>query len=155
MKRCFDTVFNGVDYVCRLLLVILTGTVLITVFGRYVLSATPRWSEELALALLVWLSLLSVALGLRGGWHLRLDLVVKNLPARPQAVTEGLNSLIAILTAGLFVWFGTRIAVLNLGSLMPGLGISAFWQYLAVPVSGVLMLAALAERAIYGRTAAE
>ena len=72
-----------------------------------------------------------------------------------QAVTEGLNSLIAILTAGLFVWFGTRIAVLNLGSLMPGLGISAFWQYLAVPVSGVLMLAPLAERAIYGRTAAE
>ena len=34
MKRCFDTVFNGVDYVCRLLLVILTGTVQITLFGR-------------------------------------------------------------------------------------------------------------------------
>ena len=36
----------------------------------------------------------------------------------------------------------------NLTNLMPGLGVSAFWQYLSVPVSGVLILIALSEIAM-------
>lgn len=150
MRRLFDLLFAGVDHACRALLLVLAVSVLWTVFGRYVLAQTPRWGEELALACLVWLSLLSVSLGVRGGYHIRLDLALSLSPRPVRIGAERVNWGLAVIVGGLFVWFGTDIAVLNLGSRMPGLGISAFWQYLAVPAGGVLILVALAERAWLG-----
>lgn len=147
MRAALDALYAAVDYLCRAVLVALTVAILWVVFGRYVLNATPRWGEELALALLVWLSLLPVALGVAGRWHIRLDLVAENLPARPRSALARTEAALGLVVAVLVVWFGWRIAELNLGSRLPGLGISAFWQYLAMPVSGVLTAVAVLDRA--------
>jgi TRAP-type C4-dicarboxylate transport system permease small subunit len=148
MRAALDALYAVVDHLCRALLVALTVAILWVVFGRYVLNATPRWGEELALALLVWLSLLPVALGVAGRWHIRLDLVADALPPRPRAALARTEAALGLVVAVLMIWFGWRIAELNLGSRLPGLGISAFWQYLAMPVSGVLTAVAVLDRAI-------
>jgi len=145
MKRGLDLLFRGVDTSCRIILGLLAQTVLNTVFGRYILNMTPRWGEEVALSLLIWLSLIAVPLGLRNGWHIRLDMLHRAVGPRTQTALNGVNWLIAVSLALLFVWFGTAVALQKYPTTMPGLGISAFWQYLSVPVCGVLMLVALAE----------
>lgn len=145
MKTFLDILFHGIDTTCRLLLAALTLSVLTTVFGRYVLNSTPRWGEELALTLIVWLSLLAVPLGLRNGWHIRLDLVQRVIRGRTKAGLGILDWLLSMAFAVMFIWYGTKLAIQNLSNLMPGLGVSAFWQYLSVPVSGVLIVIALLE----------
>lgn len=151
MKRTLDILFGAVDAICRLLLLALAASVLTTVFGRYALNATPRWGEELALTLIVWLSLLAVPLGFRNGWHIRLDLLARSLPDTARKGLDGVNWVISFVMGCLFVWFGMIGAEQNLSNLMPGLGISAFWQYLSVPVSGVLIVIALTEIALTRR----
>lgn len=143
-----DYLYRGVDALCRIILALLTLTVLNTVFGRYILNQTPRWGEEVALSLLIWLSLIAVPLGIRNGWHIRLDLLHRAVGPKPQALLDAINWTISIVLAGLFVWFGFEIAVQKSTTTMPGLGISAFWQYLSVPVAGLLMVIALVERAV-------
>ena len=66
-------------------------------------------------------------------------------------VLEVINWAIAFVLACMFVWYGVRLAIQNLSNLMPGIGISAFWQYMAVPVSGVLIVVALVEIAALAR----
>ncbi|MCF6443542.1 TRAP transporter small permease [Nereida sp. MMG025] len=148
MKNLMNMLFAGVDILCRSLLVALSLSVLSTVFGRYILNSTPRWGEELALTLIVWLSLLAVPLGFRNGWHIRLDLLQRSLAPVGKRGLDGLNWILSFGMGILFVWYGVKIAIQNLSNLMPGLGISAFWQYLSVPVSGVLIVIALAEIAL-------
>jgi len=145
MKRELDLLFKGVDTSCRIILGLLTLTVLNTVFGRYVLNMTPRWGEEVALSLLIWLSLIAVPLGIRNGWHIRLDLLHRAVGPRAQTGLNLVNWLISLGIALMFVWFGTAVAIQKYPTTMPGLGISAFWQYVSVPISGLLMIIALAE----------
>lgn len=147
MTRALDILFKSIDAICRLLLLFLTVSVLTTVFGRYVLNSTPRWGEELALTLIVWLSLLAVPVGLRNGWHIRLDLAQRLLPSIAKRGLGVFDWILSMTFAVMFVWYGVKLANQNLSNLMPGLGISAFWQYLSVPVSGVLIIIALLEMA--------
>ena len=147
MGRAVHLLFVAIDAACRVLLVALTAVVLTTVFGRYVLNATPRWGEEVALALIVWMSLLAVPLGVRNGWHIRLDIVARAASRLWARRALGAVDLAASTAFGaVLLWHGTELALRNLSNLMPGLGISAFWTYLAAPVSGALILVALAER---------
>ncbi len=90
-------------------------------------------------------------LGFRNGWHIRLDLLSRALPERGRRGLEAVNWAISFVMGILFVWFGAVVAEQNLSNLMPGLGIPAFWQYLSVPVSGVLIVIVLAEIALTRR----
>ncbi len=99
-------------------------------------------------------SVLPVALGVAGRWHILLDLLANALPERPRAALGWVEAALGLVAALLMVWYGWRIAELNLGSRLPGLGVSAFWQYLAVPVSGVLTVVAVLDRAVLRRDVA-
>lgn len=50
----------------------------------------PRWTEEVSLILMVWLSLIGSGLGLRAGEHLAMDIVVSQLPGRFQRILKTL-----------------------------------------------------------------
>ncbi|MEE4213051.1 MAG: TRAP transporter small permease subunit, partial [Parvularcula sp.] len=52
--------------------VAITLIILWQVFARYVLNASPSWSEQLALYILVWAVLLAAAAGVREGFHIRI-----------------------------------------------------------------------------------
>ncbi|MEM7047037.1 MAG: TRAP transporter small permease [Pseudomonadota bacterium] len=145
MRQVLDTLFRAIYAACRVILGLLTSVVLITVFGRYVLNATPRWGEETALMLLVWLSLLAVPLGIRNRWHIKLDILMRVLPATVLSFLAAVNWSLSFLFGLAAIWYGIHIAIQNLSNLMPGLGISAFWQYLSVPICGVLVVIALLE----------
>lgn len=126
----------------------------IQVAARYALNSPTVWSEELAIGLFVWSTMLAIPLGLRRGEHLTLDLVSKYLP--PTAARY-LALAIAVTTAAVFLILGwLTLALLPaadrqlLAGIADGLGVSAkvSWIYLAVPVGAVLSVVFTAERAI-------
>ncbi|PRY19342.1 TRAP-type C4-dicarboxylate transport system permease small subunit [Aliiruegeria haliotis] len=144
-QRFCDILFTATSALCRILLLVMAIDILNLVFGRYVLSKSPMWGEDLAILCLVWFSLLSVALAIRDGQHMRVVLLINAFPAKLRHSTEIINHVLAIGFSILMVVKGIDLCLLNLNNTMSGLGISTFWLFLAMPLSGALCLVALLE----------
>jgi hypothetical protein len=63
-------------------LVLLLLAVLYQVFGRYVLNNTPTWAESLALLLVLYVTMLGCAVGVRDAGHIGMELLGPLLPER-------------------------------------------------------------------------
>lgn len=133
---------------------VMTITIVIQVAARYVANSPTVWSEELAISLFVWSTMLAIPLGLRRGEHLTLDLVSKFIPAKMErwlglavAVTTTVTLLIlGWLTFGLIPAGDRQL----LAGIAGGLGIQAkvSWVYMAVPVGAALSAIFTIERAV-------
>lgn len=127
-----------------LVLVVLWG-----VFGRFLLSSAPRWTEEVATYLLAWLSLLGAVVAYARNEHLGVDLLVGRWDTANQRLCALIVQCLVILFCIFVLIYGGTILVvetLRSGQVTPALGIRMGWVYLVVPVSGVLFVTVAAER---------
>lgn len=127
------------------LLLLLTLNVLWGVGTRFVLGDQATWTEELARLLLVWVALLGGALAYSQHAHLGLDLVVSRMDPVTARWCQRFTALavyvfaLSVMVIGGGMLYAER---LQFGQIMPALGISRSWQYLAGPVGGVLICVA-------------
>ena len=54
-------------------LCLIVAAVAIQVFGRYVLNDTPTWAEAGALVLVIWVTMLGAAVGVRDAGHIGME----------------------------------------------------------------------------------
>jgi hypothetical protein len=59
------------------------------VFGRYVLNATPVWTEVTAVIIMGWFIFLGAAVGIREGYHLSFDILLYVLPRQMDSLHPG------------------------------------------------------------------
>lgn len=124
------------------ILVVLTLDVLYGVGTRFLLGNQARWTEEAARLLLIWLTLLGGAMAYSRNAHLGLDLVVSKMDAGVSRFCRRISGgfiyifAVAVMVVGGGLLYGER---LSFAQTMPALGISKAWQYLPVPISGVLI----------------
>lgn len=85
------TVISGV---CLIFIVLTFGWL---VYGRYVLNFTPTWVEQLALLLIVVITFLSSAVGIKERTHLSVEIVPSALPDK---IRPMLNILISLIVGG-------------------------------------------------------
>ncbi len=69
-------------------LVLLLAAVIWQVFGRYVLNNTPTWAESLALLLVLYVTMLGCAVGVRDAGHIGMELLGP-AAAGPTASADG------------------------------------------------------------------
>lgn len=110
------------------------------VVGRYVFNNTPTWTEAVALQLVLFVTALGVAVGVRDAGHIGLESLVTLLPERFRLKIEVLiHALVALF--GIFMttsgWLWTR---LKWNELDPMLGVPAGLDYLALVIAGVLIV---------------
>ncbi|MFT4637325.1 MAG: TRAP-type C4-dicarboxylate transport system permease small subunit [Verrucomicrobiales bacterium] len=120
---------------------LLTLDVLWGVFSRFALGTQSRWTEELAIFLLVWISLIGAGLvyGERG--HLGVDYFVNKLdPTAGKLAALCVEGLVLLFTCYALIGGGWTLVTTTLadGSLSPALGWKLGYVYLAVPLAGVL-----------------
>jgi TRAP-type C4-dicarboxylate transport system permease small subunit len=121
----------------------LTLDVLWGVFSRYLLGEQSRWTEELAIYLLVWVSLLGASLAYAQRAHLGVDYLVERLDPAARKLAHGLAELLVMAFAVYVLMFGGGQLVtktLESGQVSPALGVSMAYVYLAAPISGVFFL---------------
>ena len=102
-----------------------------------------KWTEELAIYLLVWVSLLGSALAYAAKAHLGLDFLSSKLdPAAARLMDILTNVLSIFFVCAAFIWGGLVLVTQTLASnqLSPILGIKVGYVYLAVPLSGSFIL---------------
>lgn len=110
------------------------------VWGRFVLNDSPTWTEPTALILMLWFIFLAAAVGVRQRFHLSLDLIRQLLPARVSTVMDVLSFAVVGMFGGAMVWYTRVLIAQTWGVQIPGLGLPAGSAYLAISVSGVLIV---------------
>ncbi|EGI78144.1 TRAP transporter small permease [Hylemonella gracilis] len=121
-------------------LIMLILSVQTQVIGRYIFNDTPTWTEALALELVLYITALAVAVGVRDAGHIGLESLVTLLPESMRLKVEVLIHALIALFGAIMVssgWLWTR---LKWDELDPLLGVPAGLDYLALVIAGVLIV---------------
>lgn len=113
------------------------------VFSRYVLGQQARWSEEAAVYLLIWVSLLGAAHVYREKGHLGFDYLVAGMDRMAQRWAEVVGVLVCVLfVVYVFLVGGMNLVMRSLdgGQVTPALGWRVGYLYGVIPLSGVFFL---------------
>jgi TRAP-type C4-dicarboxylate transport system permease small subunit len=140
LKKILDLLL---EVLVMVVVAILVVDVLWQVFTRYVLSDPSSWTEELAIFLLIWVSLLGAAVALNRGSHLGIDYFVGKLEKKTQIYVEIFVFLcISIFAFCVMILGGVDLVktTLSLEQKSPALGIEMGYVYLAIPISGTFMV---------------
>lgn len=131
------------EWLVILLFAMLTLDVLWGVFSRYAIGHQSRWTEEVAIYLLVWVSLLGAALTYREHGHLGVDYFVGKLSESARRVVAVVAELAVLLFALFALVFGGMMLVLqNLeaNQVTPALGLKVGYLYVTVPLCGIFFV---------------
>ncbi len=112
----------------------------INVFCRFILNFSLSWGDELAQVLMVWMTFLGAAVGMRDRSHYAFDYLVKSLPDNVKKFFVLLSEVITIaMTLGLLYW-SAQVTILIRHWVMPAMGISRSLVYGACPVGTFFLL---------------
>lgn len=110
------------------------------VFARYVLNDSPSWSEQTTLLLMIWYALLAAAAGFQQGFHIRIGALQARLPERAARPLRLLVEALIVAVGALFIIWGIELAETVRTHVIPSLGISRFWAYLPLPITGAFVM---------------
>jgi TRAP-type transport system small permease protein len=121
-------------------LVLIIACVAYQVFGRYVLNNTPTWAESLALLLVLYVTMLGCAVGVRDAGHIGMELLGPLLPTRFHRPMQILIHLLTLSFGALMAWQCTLMFGSVRGYMIPTLGISESWRYVPLVLAGALIV---------------
>lgn len=140
----FNTFLDAIAQVCivsaGVLLVLLVAIFGWLVFGRYVLNDTPTWVEQASLVLVVYITFLGAAAGVRNNSHLSIDFIREGLPGLPREIMRYLADIIVIIFGGFMTWQGWLMVVQNIDRPIPIIGLSESWRAAPLVICGALMV---------------
>lgn len=102
------------------------------VFARYVLNASPAWSESAALLLMLYYIMLAAAVGVYENFHLGLKFLLDSVSSRSRRSLEIINNSLIIVFGIAMLINGTRLAQFTANHVIPTLEISralAYWPF--------------------------
>lgn len=139
LDRFNDRVAGALLWISGIGLITMTLIVGWQVFARYILNASPSWSEQATLLLMIWYALLAAAAGFQQGFHIR---IVAGQVAVGPKLARMMRIVIEILVLGtglMFIFSGWWIAEMFASNAIPSLPLSRFWAYLPIPLAGVFI----------------
>lgn len=127
-------------------LVLMTLIIGWQVFARYVLNASPAWSETAALLLMLYYIMLAAAVGVYEGFHLGLKILLDSVsPGIRRGINILNNALIAIFGISMLV-NGALLADFTADHIIPTLNISRTFAYWPFAAAGLLISVFALER---------
>jgi TRAP-type C4-dicarboxylate transport system permease small subunit len=104
---------------------------------RYGFNSSLDWADETARLAFVWSIFLAIALGIRTGSHIGIEVVVARFPA---ALRGGVARVVALVCAGamtLVAWESLAVARDQWDELMGAVNASTGWFLVPLVISGV------------------
>jgi TRAP-type transport system small permease protein len=139
-NRFVDGLVAVVRWLCIVLATALFVVVIAAVVARYGFGQAVSWTEEVPRYLLIWISFLGAAVGVLKREHVGFDVLFNKLPRGPRRIVAlALTALI-----GGFGWIMLRYGLVFVqdfgGDLMETIPFTNYWYYVAMPISGFLMM---------------
>ena len=143
IKPAYDLVYKVVLLICKLLLVADIVITSMSVVGRYVsFIPDPAWSEEVVLTCMSYMAVLSAALAIRRGAHIRMTAIDNYLPEKVVTFLDILADVAVLVLAVIMITVGWKYAtgIGSKGTYVSMPKVSRFWMYFPVPLAGVAMV---------------
>jgi len=107
------------------------------VFSRFATETPAVWSEALVRTALIWMAYLGVAVALRVGALVSIDVAHRYASGATRRAIEAAALACSLSLMGVMFWFGWIMAQRVQFQEMAGLEISMSWGYAAIPVGAV------------------
>ncbi|MBE5840704.1 MAG: TRAP transporter small permease [Butyrivibrio sp.] len=143
IKPVYDITYKVMLFVCKLLLVTDILITSMSVLGRYVsFIPDPSWSEEVVLTLMAYMAVISAALAIRRGAHIRMTAFDRYLPKQVIKILDLLSDLCILFLAFVMLIVGWKYAstIGSKGTYVSLPKLSRFWMYFPIPVAGFAMI---------------
>lgn len=140
MAKLENVIVKILYYVLALLMFVMVSVVTAQVISRYVFGNPFTWTEEMARYTFVWLSMLGLAVGVKYGSHIALDILVKKLQGAAQKGLMIVNQLFILAFGAFLTYSGMKIVEIGSRQHSPSLELPMQWVYVVIPVAGVLVI---------------
>ncbi len=143
IKPFYDKVYKMILFICKLLLIVDILITTMAVIGRYVpFVPDPSWSEEVVLTCMAYMAVLSAALAIRRGAHIRMTAFDRYLSKKTILVLDLLADIAvtALAFVMLFVGWSYAIQIGSRGTYVSLPSVSRFWMYFPIPLAGFAMI---------------
>ncbi len=143
IKPVYDFIYKVLLVICKVLLIADILITTLSVLGRYIpFIPDPSWSEEVVLTLMSYMAVLSAALAIRRGAHIRMTAFDRYLPENTLKALDLIADLMVLAFAVVMMVIGSNYAATigSKGTYVSMPKVSRIWMYLPIPVAGVSMI---------------
>lgn len=143
IEPAYELTYKVVMFLCKILLIVDILITSMAVAGRYIpFIPDPAWSEEVVLTCMSYMAVLSAALAIRRGAHIRMTAFDTYLPKKAVCTLDVLADISVLLLAVIMVVVGWKYAngIGAKGTYVSMPWLSRFWMYFPIPLAGVAML---------------
>ena len=110
------------------------------VFGRYVLNSSPTWTETLALVLILYVTLIGAAVGVRDAGHLGMESLLIMVPEEPRRWIEMVIHVLVGAFGAAMVWNGWILGASVASYKLANIPLSEGVRYAPLVLSGALIV---------------
>ena len=121
-------------------LLVIVAIVFYQVFGRYVLNSSPTWAENLALVLILYVTLVAAAVGVRDAGHIGMESLLVLLPDRLRDRIELLIHACILIFGLAMAYNGWVLGKSVMNYHIANLGVSEALRYVPLSLSGILIV---------------
>jgi TRAP-type C4-dicarboxylate transport system permease small subunit len=146
MKILFAAIDRTIEWIVA---AIFAGMVLVgswQVFSRFVLNATPSWSEELQIFGHIWLVFLAIPIAYRRGAHITVEAIRRVLAPWMNKALDLLNELLWVAFAVATAYYSYRVSRVTGNSVSPGLEIPMSYPYYGMILGSSYLLLVVVRR---------
>ncbi|NCB00773.1 MAG: TRAP transporter small permease [Spirochaetia bacterium] len=138
-KKILDYVFSWALRLAMVLLVLMVLIVFSNVVLRYGFNSGIRWSEEVALIIVIWFTFIAMALGVKENLHINITILPKKLPRIFNDILNILKYVLEIFIGIILFYYGYGVTKNAARSSLPATGISNAINYIIVPIAAVFI----------------
>lgn len=131
----FNELFASVaKYISLVLIAVMTLSVLVQVFFRYVLNNPLSWTEEASIFMMIWMAFLVAPFAYRSGANVSIEIIRDLFKGRAQWLLQIVLTFLVLYL--LFILFERSIAhsANGLRSSAKSIPIKMIWVYIAMPI---------------------
>ncbi len=156
IRPAYDATYKAVMFLCKILLIADILIASYAVLGRFCqqwsrnyaflsflsVIKDPAWTEQVVLTCMSYMAVLSAALAIRTGTHIRMTAFDTYLPKKVVKILDVVAD-VAVMALGLIMvvegWkYATTLGGKGFYESIPWL--SRFWMYFPVPLAGIAMI---------------
>ncbi len=139
LRIFLENINHYIESLCNLLLVTMVLIIVVQVGFRYLLASPISWSEEVAILMLVWFGMLSVATAVYRHSHMAISIIWDHLPKKGQYWLDVVVQLLILIFALNITLNSSLLITMVDDQILPASGILRSYLYLAPMVAGGLM----------------
>jgi TRAP-type C4-dicarboxylate transport system permease small subunit len=126
-------------------MIVMTAMVAWQVFARYILNASPSWTEPLSILVMSWFIFLGAAVGVRENFHMGFDVLIHFVPGAGPVMRAISDLAVLVFGVGMVV-YGGQLTIDTWTAIIPVLHLPGGFAYMPIVAGGLLMALFALER---------